>query len=147
MPSDYDCWFQCPPEPRTWGVVGSWEAVRRGQAGLNGWPGLGAPSQVGDLMQEKKFWTLVALAGLTAVTLVRPERDLDCRPASRPFRTPLTKDGIVSGSLSVAGSSSPGASPHPDSSPWLLFRADWSAVLWRVYKKMNDNRLLAGAGG
>ena len=98
-------------------------------------------------MQEKKFWTLVALAGLTAVTLVRPERDLDGRPASRPFRTPLTKDGIASGSLSVAGSSSPGASPHPDSSPWLLFRADWSAVLWRVYKKMNDNRLLAVAAG
>ena len=98
-------------------------------------------------MQEKKFWTLVALAGLTAVTLVRPERDLDGRPASRPFRTPLTKDGIASGSLSVAGSSSPGASPHPDSSPWLLFRADWSAVLWRVYKKMNDNRLMAVAAG
>ena len=87
-------------------------------------------------MQEKKFWTLVALAGLTAVTLVRPERDLDGRSASRPFRTPLRRDGIASGSLSVAGSSSPGASPHPDSSPWLLFRADWSAVLWRVYKKM-----------
>ena len=49
-------------------------------------------------MQEKKFWTLVALAGLTAVTLVRSERDLDGRPASRPFRTPLTKDGIASGS-------------------------------------------------
>ena len=98
-------------------------------------------------MQAKKFWTLVALAGLTAVTLVRPERDLDGRPASRPFRTPLTKDGIASGSLSVAGSSSPGASPHPDSSPWLLFRADWSAVLWRVYKKMNDNRLMAVAAG
>jgi hypothetical protein len=34
-------------------------------------------------MQEKKVWTLIALAGLTALTLVRSERDLDGRPTSR----------------------------------------------------------------
>ena len=44
-------------------------------------------------MQEKKFWALVALAGLTALTLVRPERDLDDRPTSPPFRTPLARAG------------------------------------------------------
>ena len=32
-------------------------------------------------------------------------------------------------------------------SPWAYFRADWKAVLWRIYKKMNDNRLLAVAAG
>ena len=37
-------------------------------------------------------------------------------------------------------------SPHAGSA-WLLFRADWGAVLWRVYQKMNDNRLLAVAAG
>ena len=33
----------------------------------------------GEPMQEKKIWTLVALAMLTALTLVRPERALDGR--------------------------------------------------------------------
>ena len=37
-------------------------------------------------MQEKKFWTLVVLAGFTVLTLVRPEHDLDGRAASRPVR-------------------------------------------------------------
>ena len=97
-------------------------------------------------MQEKKFWTLVTLAGLTAVTLVRPERDLDERPTSGEVRTRLASDAIASTSLAPAGSSSAGAS-HDAGSPWLLFRADWASVLWRVYQKMNDNRLLAVAAG
>src|SRR5258708_176480 len=95
-------------------------------------------------MQEKKFWTLVALAGLMA--LVLPERDLDARPASRPVRPQLEDDAILSGSSSAPGSSSAAISPHAGSA-WLLFRADLGAVLWRVYQKMNDNRLLAVAAG
>jgi hypothetical protein len=97
-------------------------------------------------MQEKKLWTLVALAGLTALTLVRPGRDLEGYPASRPFRTPPESDGTVSGSSSISGGPSATTSPQAGSE-WLLFRADWSAVLWRVYQKMNDNRLLAVAAG
>ena len=93
-------------------------------------------------MHEKKLWTLVALAGLMVLTLVRPERDLDGHPTSRPVRTPPESDG----SSSMAGSSSAVISPHTGSA-WLLFRADWGAVLWRVYQKMNDNRLLAVAAG
>src|SRR6204780_4635726 len=93
-------------------------------------------------MQEKKVWTLIALAGLTALTLVRSERDLDGRPTSRPVRTPSERDGIASGSGCSSTSTSPDAGPA-----WVLFRADWGAALWRVYQKMNDNRLLAVAAG
>jgi membrane protein len=93
-------------------------------------------------MQEKKFWTLVALAGLTVLTLVRPEREVDARPASRPVRTPPENDG----NSFISGSSSAATSPHAGSA-WLLLRADWGTVLWRVYQKMNDNRLLAVAAG
>jgi membrane protein len=89
---------------------------------------------------------LIALAGLTALTLVRSERDLDERPTSRPVRTPLERDGIASGSTSISGSSSTSTSPHAGPA-WVLFRADWGAALWRVYQKMNDNRLLAVAAG
>jgi membrane protein len=95
---------------------------------------------------QKKFWTLVALAGLMVLTLVRPEGDLNEGPTSRPVRTPYARDGIASRSSPVFSSSSAGASDHAVS-PWLLFRADWGSVLWRVYQKMNDNRLLAVAAG
>ena len=97
-------------------------------------------------MQEKKVWTLIALAGLTALTLVRSESDLDGRPASRPLRTPPERDGIASGSSYISGGSSAASSPRAGPA-WLLFRANWGAVLWRVYQKMNDNRLLAVAAG
>src|ERR1700689_1709113 len=96
-------------------------------------------------MQEKKLWTLVALAGLMALKLVRPERDLEGHPGSRPVRTPES-DGIASGGSSISGGLSATTSPQAGAA-WLLFRADWSAVLWRVYKKMNDNRLRAVAAG
>jgi membrane protein len=109
-------------------------------------PGCRAGAAEGEPMQEKKVWTLIALAGLTALTLVRSERDLDGRPASRPVGTPLERDGIASGSTSISGSSSTSTSPHAGPA-WVLFRADWGAALWRVYQKMNDNRLLAVAAG
>ena len=116
-----------------------------GPSGLNSW----APAQVTqeevDSMRERKVWTLVALAGLAALTLVRPERDLDGRPASRPVRMPLERDGIASDGSYTSGGSSAASPPHAGS--WLLFRADWSSILWRVYQKMNDNRLLAVAAG
>ena len=96
-------------------------------------------------MQEKKVWTLVALAMLTALTLVRPERALDervgGRATSRSVRTSSEKGAIVSDRLAVS------AFPPHAGSAWLLFRADWGAVLWRVYQKMNENRLLAVAAG
>ena len=96
-------------------------------------------------MQEKKIWTLVALAMLTALTLVRPERALDGRVGgrgtSRSVPTSSEKGAIVSDRLAVS------AFPPHAGSAWLLFRADWGVVLWRVYQKMNDNRLLAVAAG
>ena len=95
---------------------------------------------------RRRSQTLVVLAGFTVLSLVRPEHDLDGRAASRPVPMPPESDGFVSGSSSNPGSSAAAASPHAGPA-WLLFRADWGAVLWRVYQKMNDNRLLAVAAG
>ena len=95
-------------------------------------------------MQEKKIWTLVALAMLTALTLVRPERALDGRVGGRG--TSRSVRTLAESDANVSCRSSTSTSPHAGSA-WLLFRADWGAVLWRVYQKMNDNRLLAVAAG
>jgi hypothetical protein len=62
-------------------------------------------------MQEKKLWTLVALAGLMALKLVRPERDLEGHPGSRPVRTPES-DGIASGGSSISGGLPANTSPQ-----------------------------------
>ncbi len=39
------------------------------------------------------------------------------------------------------------APPRPAAGAWGHFRPSWRAILWRVYQKMNDNRLLAVAAG
>ena len=78
-------------------------------------------------MQEKKVWTLIALAGLTALTLVRSERDLDGRPTSRPVRTPPESDGIASGSSCISGGPPTATSPRAGPA-WVLFRADWGPL-------------------
>jgi membrane protein len=98
-------------------------------------------------MQEKKFWALVALAGLLA--LVLPERELDGRRlASRSLRTSAGGDGIAYGSSSIPGALSLSASASPNTgSAWILFRANWGAALYSVYQNMNENRLLAVAAG
>src|SRR3984957_11888289 len=96
-------------------------------------------------MQVKRVWTLIALAGLAAVTVMRSDRDLHKgdgdRAGSRSGRNSTEKDPLVSGD-SATSPVRPGVG-----SPWLLFRTDWSDVLWRVYQKMNENRLLAVAAG
>ena len=52
-------------------------------------------------MQAKRVWTLIALAGLAAVTVTRPDRDLDKgdgdRAESRSVRNSTEKDPLVSG--------------------------------------------------
>ena len=86
-----------------------------------------------------------APAGLAAVTVTRPDRakhtgDGD-RAGSRSVRISTKKDPLVSGDPATSAIR-PGVG-----SAWLLFRTDWGAVLWRVYQKMNENRLLAVAAG
>ena len=96
-------------------------------------------------MQVKRVWTLIALAGLAAVTVMRSDRDLDKgdgdRARSQSVHNSTEKDPLVSGDPATS------AVRHGVGSAWLLFRTDWSAVLWRVYQKMNENRLLAVAAG
>jgi membrane protein len=96
-------------------------------------------------MQVKRVWTLIALAGLAAVTVMRSDRDLDKgdgdRAGLRSVPNSAEKAPLVSGDPATSAVR-PGVG-----SAWLLFRTDWSAVLWRVYQKINKNRLLAVAAG
>ena len=88
-------------------------------------------------MQERKVWTWVVGAALLAISIAQGSRDADDGPdqatASDLLRDPGKKGATI-------------ARRRTDS-PWAVFRADWTAVLWRIYRKMNDNRLLAVAAG
>jgi membrane protein len=100
--------------------------------------GIAALGEGAAPMQSKRIWTLIALAGLAAITVVRPEDDLAARADARPSGEKAA--GATRSPATVAPRSGGGAA-------WLLLRTEWSAVLWRVYQKMNDNRLLAVAAG
>ena len=65
-------------------------------------------------MPQNKFWTFVALAGLMAITLVQPERDVDAQLGLAPPRTRPPRDGIASGHSSISTPSSVAASPNAE---------------------------------
>ena len=88
-------------------------------------------------MQERKVWTWVVGATLLAISIARGPRDADGRP----------EHGSTPHSLRDATKKDASAVPRATGAPWADFRADWKGVLLRVYKKMNDNRLLAVAAG
>jgi broad specificity phosphatase PhoE len=58
-----------------------------------------------------------------------------------------TEHGSTPHSLRDATKKDASAVARVTDAPWADFRADWKAVLSRVYKKMNDDRLLAVAAG
>jgi membrane protein len=91
-------------------------------------------------MQERKVWTWVVGAALLAILMAQGSRHGDDGPdqasASRLLRNPEKKDANVANIVR-----------RGTGSPWAVFRADWTTVLWRMYQKMNDNRLLAVAAG
>jgi membrane protein len=91
-------------------------------------------------VQTKKIWTLIGLAGLAIETLIRSDDEVHSS-AARQAESAQLKEAVF-----------PPAKIEPPhqghvGSAWLLLRTDWSAVLWQVYKNLNDNRLLAVAAG
>jgi membrane protein len=88
-------------------------------------------------MQERKVWTWVALAALIAISIMQGPRDADARPDRRP--APRALQDAAKNDANVVR--------RATGAPWTDFRADWKAVLWRIYQKMNDDRLLAVAAG
>ena len=88
-------------------------------------------------MQERKIWTWVVGATLLAISIARGPRDTDGCPEHGP--TPYALRDAAEKDASVVR--------RATGAPWADFRADWKAVFWRIYQKMNDNRLLAVAAG
>ena len=72
-------------------------------------------------------------------------RGIDGARTARWERAPRTSIGFPIASRRHGAR--PECPASVDRVPWAYFRADWKAVLWRIYKKMNDDRLLAVAAG
>jgi membrane protein len=91
-----------------------------------------------------KLSRLLAFATLAVIaSVVRPER------TRAPSQARPQKQSRGEHPREIAAPPGPKAAT-PDRArpgPWLLLRPNWRAVLVRVYKNMNDNRLLAVAAG
>jgi membrane protein len=88
-------------------------------------------------MQESKVWTWVVGAALLAISIAQGSRDVG----------DSSDQATVSDLLRNPGKQGASIARRRTESPWAVFRANWTAVLWRVYRKMNENRLLAVAAG
>jgi hypothetical protein len=93
-------------------------------------------------------WELVAYGALGLVVLAMSKRPVDAEGDASPRRVPTTLHQPPNSEDEVdrlrAGETGRG---RQATSPWRIPWRGWKDILWRAYEKMNENRLLAVAGG
>ena len=94
------------------------------------------------------LWELVACGALGLVVLAMSKRPVDAEGDASPRRVPKTLHQPPNSADEVdrlrAGETGRG---RQATSPWRIPWRGWKDILWRAYEKMNENRLLAVAGG
>ena len=104
------------------------------------------------------LWPLLAYGALSLVALARRAGGGEPLPAREP--TERERPGLPPGRESTPGQEKESL-PRPEdlrrlqergrgreaSAPWDIPRRGWKDILWRLYAKINDNRLLAVAAG
>jgi membrane protein len=94
------------------------------------------------------LWELVAYGALGLVVLAMSKRPVDAEGDASPRRVPTTLHQPPNSEDEVdrlrAGETGRG---RQATSPWRIPWRGWKDILWRAYEKMNENRLLAVAGG
>ena len=94
------------------------------------------------------LWELVAYGALGLVVLAMSKRPVDAEGDASPRRVPTTLHQPPNSEDEVdrlrAGETGRG---RQATSPWRIPWRGWKDILWRTYEKMNENRLLAVAGG
>jgi membrane protein len=94
------------------------------------------------------LWELMAYGALGLVVLAMSKRPVDAEGDASPRRVPTTLHQPPNSEDEVdrlrAGETGRG---RQATSPWRIPWHGWKDILWRAYEKMNENRLLAVAGG
>ena len=94
------------------------------------------------------LWESVAYGALGLVVLAMSKRPVDAEGDASPRRVPTTLHQPPNSEDEVdrlrAGET---GRCRQATSPWRIPWRGWKDILWRAYEKMNENRLLAVAGG
>ncbi len=93
---------------------------------------------------SQKFWPLVAYAALGAIVLVGQTVGAGRRAASTGGRT--SAEALTQPCSGRDGPHAAGRGLHA-AAPWEIPWRGWKDILWRVYRKIDDNRLLSVAAG
>jgi membrane protein len=99
--------------------------------------------------QRMPLWEIVAYGALALVMLARSKQPIEAngeRPEPRRATATTSPEYSDSGERDLARAAEHGRGRQA-ASPWRIPWRGWKDILWRVYQKMNDDRLLAVAGG
>ena len=94
------------------------------------------------------LWELVVYGALGLVVLAMSKRPVDAEGDASPRRVPATlrPPGNSEDDIDRLRAGEIGRGRQA-TSPWRIPWRGWKDILWRTYEKMNENRLLAVAGG
>jgi len=128
------------------------------------------------MAEHRRIWSLLVYGGLAAIAAVFPKDSELTAPSGavrKPYRTLYPapdENSETSGEARLASNVDPDKRPQEQVEndqpifaqmrrakepgrgrhamvPWQIPWAGWKDILWRVYASVNDNRLLAVAGG
>ena len=120
------------------------EIVKTHQEGRNG----GVSDT--DIPHLRPLWEIVLYGALALALLVRSKQPIDANAAAperlRASATPPPRSPH-SGPVNDRSRAAERGRGRQARSPWQIPWRGWKDILWRSYKKMNDDRLLAVAGG
>jgi membrane protein len=99
--------------------------------------------------QRRPLWEIVAYGALALAMLAKSKHPIDAnegRPEA-PRATATQPESPDSGGGNDRSRAAEHGRGRQATSPWRIPWRGWKDILWRAYEKMNDDRLLAVAGG
>jgi hypothetical protein len=102
-----------------------------------------------DMTQRRPLWEVVAYGALALALLAtsKPPIDANAGPPERLCASAKPPESPDSGRGNDRSRAAEHGRGRRATSPWRIPWRGWKDILSRAYKKMNDDRLLAVAGG
>ena len=98
--------------------------------------------------QRSPLWPFLAYGAVTLAVLAMSERPIDAKERQDPRRaTTMPREPPDSEREIDRSRAAERGRGRQATSPWRIPWRGWKDIFWRAYEKMNDNRLLAVAGG
>jgi membrane protein len=100
------------------------------------------------MAQRRSLWGILAYGAVALAMLVRSKAISGARGRPDPIRATMTSNDVPDNErVSDRSRAAEHGRGRQATAPWQIPWRGWKDILWRVYKQMNDDRLLAVAGG